>query len=233
MKNSYALQDEVIIYRRANDKDNFDEIAELIYESNPYIYPYWFSNNVEECKKFFNKKIVDKGFFFHYDNIYVAYDALESKIVGILVAIDKSVGLNYDYNDIVNVNQKYRFVVNSYLKEIIADLENFSTGAMYISNLCIDKKYRDKHIGTRLVGYFIAQMEKAGFNSFHVDCPIHNLRAKNLYHTLNFKEVAEMSFFDGTNKSNAGTVTMLRKKNEYMKKDFVEALKRAKAKDSE
>ena len=34
--------------RKAEKNDNFEDIGELIYLTDPYIYPYWFNNNIEE-----------------------------------------------------------------------------------------------------------------------------------------------------------------------------------------
>ena len=41
---------EIVFLAEDVDKinDNFEEIAELIYQTNPYIYPYWFNNNINE-----------------------------------------------------------------------------------------------------------------------------------------------------------------------------------------
>lgn len=41
-----------IIIRKANKNDNLERIAELIYNVEPYIYPYWFEN-LENCKKYY------------------------------------------------------------------------------------------------------------------------------------------------------------------------------------
>ena len=50
-KKSYEINLEDIVLRRAKDTDNFEEIAELIYETDAYIYPYWFHDSVEEAIK--------------------------------------------------------------------------------------------------------------------------------------------------------------------------------------
>ena len=39
-KNNYAVENEKIIFRRACLNDNMEEIAELIYDTDKYIYPF-------------------------------------------------------------------------------------------------------------------------------------------------------------------------------------------------
>ena len=124
MKNSYVVENEYIIFRRAKKDDNFMEIAELIYETDPYIYPFWFNNDLDEAKKFLSKKINEKGFIFHYENIYVAYDTTIDKIIGIICALDKSVNLDYNYGEIEKINSNYKITVNKYIKGVVDEVLN-------------------------------------------------------------------------------------------------------------
>lgn len=218
MKNSYVVENEYIIFRRAKKSDNFMEIAELIYETDPYIYPFWFNNNLDAAKKFLVEKMSERGFIFHYENIYVAYDTTIDKIIGMICALDKSVDLNYDYSAMEKINSNYKITVNKYIKGVIDEVIN--NDFLYLSNVCIDTDYRGKKIGTKLLGYYISQMEKAGFEKFALDCLLHNLRAKNLYHRLGFVEIAEVVGFDGTDDSKVEVVSMLRKKGDYLPEEF-------------
>ena len=70
---------------------------------------------------------------------------------------------------------------------------------------------RGKRIGTKLLGYFISQMEQAGFENFALDCLLHNLPAKNLYHGLGFKEMKLIKGFS-KDESIVDVVSFLRKK---------------------
>lgn len=218
MKNSYIVEDEYIVFRSANENDNFEEIATLIYQTDPYIYPFWFNNNTEEAIQFLSKRIGEKGFIFHFENIYVAHDKTTDKIIGIICALDKSIDLDYDYSYIEKINDNYKFTINNYIKKVIEKVKN--NDFLYISNVCIDANYRGKKLGTNLLGYYISQMEKAGFDKFSLDCLLHNLRAKNLYHKLGFYEMYEVVGFDGTETSKVEVVFMLRKKGNYMPQEF-------------
>ena len=208
-KKDYMVGFEDIILRRAKKDDNMVDIARLIYETDPYIYPFWFQNDIEEATKVLSKEIQKEGFIFHYENIYVAYDKDNKKIVGICCAIDPTTNLDYDYKVLENMNDNYNFTINNYIKEIIEEVNNKKY--MYITNICIDVEYRSHRIGSRLLKHFIEQMHAVGFDEIGFDCLMHNLRAKNLYHSLGFKEVSEGFGFDGTNNSTVEIVFFKKK----------------------
>ena len=73
-KKSYEVKFEDIVLRRARGDDNMEEIARLIYQTDPYIYPYWFNNNEDEAVRVLVPLIQERGFIFYYENFYVAYD---------------------------------------------------------------------------------------------------------------------------------------------------------------
>ena len=63
--------DKKIIIRKANKNDDLERISELIYNVDPYIYPYWFEN-LENCKKILPKLILEDNFIFNIETIYIA-----------------------------------------------------------------------------------------------------------------------------------------------------------------
>ena len=62
MKNSYLVENEFIYFRRAQKDDNMEEIAKLLYQTDPYIYPYWFDNDEDKCVGFLKDEKA-KSFF--------------------------------------------------------------------------------------------------------------------------------------------------------------------------
>lgn len=220
MKNKYLVENDEIEFRRANLNDNLDDIAELIYKTDPYIYPFWFNNNIEEAKKYLKQLLTRPNNLFNIDNLYVAYDKTINHIVGVLCAIDKSLTFDHEYSEDKKTNHNYEFTIDNYIIPVEKEIEEFDEHAMYISNLCIAENVRSKGIGSYLLGYFISQMEKQGYDVFHLDCLLHNLRAKNLYHSMGFKEMKEIVGFDGTDYSNVEVVSFLRKKGTYYPEEF-------------
>lgn len=218
-KNSYLVENDCIYFRRAKIDDNMEEIAELIYDTDPYIYPYWFQKDERACIEFLKEHMLKTGFIFNYNNLYVAYDDTIDKIVGVICAIDKSVDLNYDYESLMVINQNYKKTIEEYIKPILDEVSLFDDKTIYIPNVCVDKNMRGKKIGTKLLGYFISQMEQVGFNRFALDCLLHNLPAKNLYHSLGFREMKLMNGFTGRDEP-LDVVCFLRKKGAYLPEEF-------------
>lgn len=219
MKNSYQIENDLIYFRRATKEDNMREIAELIYDTDPYIYSFWFNNDKERCIEFLNEEMKKEGFIFNYNNLYIAYDKTLNRIVGILCAIDKSVNLEYRYEELQKVNDNYKITVTQYIMPIIDEVKSYDNETIYIPNVCIDKSLRGRKIGTKLLGYYIKQMEKEGFNKFALDCLLHNLPAKNLYHSLGFREMKLINGFDGKG-GKVDVVSFLRKKGAYLPEEF-------------
>ena len=217
-RNSYRIELEDIILRRARHNDNMEEIAKLVYQTDPYIYPYWFHDDIDEAVKVLVPLLQEPGFIFYYENVYVAFDKVSNKIVGIVSAIDPTTDLEYDYSNLELVDNNYSFTINRYIKEMIKEVKEKKY--MYLTNVCVDVEYRSNRIGLRLLRYFIEQMHEAGFDEIGFDCLMHNLRAKNLYHSLGFKEVSEGIGFDGTEHSTVEIVFFKKKNTPYTKEDF-------------
>lgn len=217
-RNDYKIDLSDIVLRRARGDDNLEEIARLIYQTDPYIYPFWFENDTEEAVKVLVPLMREPGFIFNYENYYVAYDKELRKIVGIIGAIDPTTSLNYDYDRLKSVNERYCFTIEHYFAELIKEVQEKQY--MYLVNVCVDENYRSRQIGSRLLKYFVAQMHEAGFDEIGFDCLMHNLRAKNLYHSLGFKEVAEGIGFDGTEHSTVEIVFFKKKRTSFTGKDF-------------
>lgn len=216
-KKDYAVNLDELVFRRAKETDNFREIAKLIYQTDPYIYPFWFDNDVRACEKFLSERIGLDGFIFNYNNIYVAYDKKEDKILGLIVALDKGIDFDYDYSESEKINYRHDLTIKKYIKGVIKEVKE--SDAIYIMNCTVLDGYRGKKIGTRLLGYFISQMEEEGYEAYALDCLLHNLRAKNLYHTMGFKEMKEIVGFNGVDDT-VEVVSFLRHKGNYMPDEF-------------
>ena len=220
IRNVYLIEKDLVSFRRAGYKDNFTEIAQLLYQTDPYIYPYWFEEE-QKCIDFLKEEMLKEGFIFNYNNLYIAFDHSINKVVGVICAIDKSVNLNYDYENLQMVNERYNIAIKNYIMPIVEEVKKLNENVIYIPNVCIDKNLRGKRIGSRLLGYFIAQMEKNGYEHFELDCLLHNIHAKNLYHGLGFKEMKLLKGFTGTEET-VDVVNFLRKKGNYLPEEFGE-----------
>ncbi len=216
-KESYEVNLEDIVCRRAKTTDNMTEIAILIYQTDPYIYPYWFERSVDKAIEFLSDKILMPGFIFYYENLYVAVDKKTNKIIGLIAAQDNSVNLDFDYKPYININENHKNTIEKYIYHCIDCIKEEND--MYIMNCTVLEECRGRKIGTKLLGHFISNMERAGFDRFRLDCLLHNLRAKNLYHSLGFKEVEDLLDFGGYG-PDVEIVTFKRHKGDFLPEEF-------------
>ena len=66
-----------MVFRKATEKDNLKKIAELLYYTDPYIYPYWFEN-LDKCRIELPPLLIQEKFFFNVNNLYIALQFLRS-----------------------------------------------------------------------------------------------------------------------------------------------------------
>lgn len=184
--------------RKATSEDNLKEIAELIYYTDEYIYPYWFEN-LENCLNNLPDLLVQEKFFFNVNNLYLAIDGRNNKVVGLICIIDKNTNLDYDYANLRKYNERYCFTVDNYIKNLIKEVKQ-STFA-YISNVCVHKDYRGRHIGNMLVSHVINIYTDKCYNELVLDVLAKNPGAIKLYENLGFEKFTEI--FKGFNKPNA------------------------------
>ena len=175
--------DNNIVVRKVNLNDNFDEIAELIYETDPYIYPYWFNNDVEEAKRVLVPLMKEDSFIFNYKFMYIAIDKNNNKIVGLVSIMDNKANYDYNYDSLRNVNERYKFTIDNYIMELINEVK--STGMPYLSNVSVHHDYRGKRIGTLLLRFVIDDI-KDKYDKIVSDVLSQNPSAVKLYQNLLF-----------------------------------------------
>lgn len=181
-------------FRKTNEDDNLEEIAELLYLTDQYIYPYWFGS-LENCKRELPALLLEDKFFFNINNLFIMKDVSNNKIIGVVCVVDKNVDLSYDYSKLEKVNERYRFTVNTYIKALIEEVKNADFA--YISNVCVHPGYRGKHIGSIMVRQVIEVYRRKCFKEMALDVLADNSGAIKLYNNLGFKKSSDV--FEGFN----------------------------------
>ena len=197
-----------LIFRKAKADDDLEKIAELLYYTDDYIYPFWFEN-LEKAKKEFPKLILEDHFFFHYSNLYLAIEEETNSIIGLICIVDKSVNLDYDYEKLKKVNDRYRFTVEHYIKGLIDEVQESKFA--YISNVCVNPEFRDLHVGTFLLDNLLQEYKKKKFDEIALDVLAGNPRAIHLYEKMGFKKSSDVfPGFNGTNEEKPDVFSMKR-----------------------
>mgnify|MGYP003297772468 CR=1 FL=1 len=115
-----------MVIRYANEKDNFKTLAKLMYETDRYMYPYWFETKeegIEEISKLLTKEHTS----FFYKKCIVA--EVDGEIVGMLLYFDDTSPLDFAYADIIGKNFNYSYTLKNYvipLEKSIKEIKNHS-----------------------------------------------------------------------------------------------------------
>ena len=181
-------------FRKASVNDNLEEIAELLYRTDQYIYPYWFET-LEKCKKELSKLMLEDKFFFNINNLYVMVDNTNKKVIGVVCIVDKRVDLSYNYEELEKVNDRYNFTINNYVKGLIDEVSR--SDFVYISNVCVHPNYRGMHIGSIMMKNIIEIYKKQYFKEIVLDVLADNPGAVKLYQNMGFEQFSDI--FEGFN----------------------------------
>lgn len=182
MMSSIINVDDIYI-RRVSKDDNFKEIAELIYETDPYIYSHWFHNNVEECKEILSPLLDKDGFFFNYKSMHIAIDKCNNKIIGLIQIIDKDTNFEYDYTELMNTDRTYKFTIENYIYELINEVKE--SGLPYFSNIVVHHDYRGLKLGSTMMNYILKECRDK-YYKFVLDVLAENPAAIRLYEKMGF-----------------------------------------------
>lgn len=178
-----------IIIRRPNEEDNIEKIAELLYKTDPYIYPYWFET-LDKCKKELTPLLLEEEFFFSIYHLFIAINKEDNEIVGVICILDKSAKLDYNYSKLKEKNERYDFTITNYVEELIKEVNDADFA--YISNVCVYEKCRGMHIGRKLVDYAINVYKKKLFDHIVLDVLADNPGAIKLYQNMGFEQFTEI-----------------------------------------
>lgn len=181
-----------MIFRKVSVSDDLKKISKLLYYTDEYIYPYWFEN-VEKCIEELTPLLTKEKFFFNINNLYIAVQ--ENNILGVVCIVDKKTDLAFDYSELRNVNDRYKFTIDNYIKGLIEEVHNAEFA--YISNVCVDPNYRDLHVGTFLLENLIQEYKEKKYDEIVLDVLADNPRAIHLYEKMGFQKDSDI--FPGFN----------------------------------
>lgn len=179
--------------RKPTPDDNLKKIAELLYKTDCYIYPYWFET-LEKCQEELPPLLLEDKFFFSLNHLYIAINS-DYEIVGVVCIVDKSMDFSYDYTELKNKNARYKFTIEHYVEGLIKEVEN--ADFVYISNVCVDENYRGQHIGKNMLSIIMNIYKEKLYNHIVLDVLAENPSAIKLYQNLGFKQFTEI--FKGFN----------------------------------
>lgn len=142
-----------IVIRKLNPKDNFDRVAQLIYYTDDYVFPYLYDNDIEKATAVIGKMIASDTIY-NYKNVTVA--VLDGQIIGIVVALQKPFSVNM--GEMVSCFLTAGAVIDERFSKVFNEYYNLIDGksdGVYIANVCVNRNYRNMGVAGRLLDYVL------------------------------------------------------------------------------
>lgn len=181
---------ERIIVRKLNAKDDFRRVAELIYYTDDYIFPYLFDKDVKKAADVMSR-MVAADTVYNYRNVTVAL--LDDRIIGIVIALKKpfEVVLKNMADCFLEageiIDERFSKVFNEYY-----NLLDCTSQGVYIANVCVDKKYRGMGVAGKMLDAVLKDDEE-----YELETVKANESASRLYRSRGFGIEFEYPGFTG------------------------------------
>ena len=178
----------------SNDKltqEQLEEIADLIYETDEYIYPAFFGDK-NNAKKIIPELFSNNDSMFSYDNLYLAI--LSNNIVGLILwnkgvlSWKDDLLLKVVNEKNINIPDSYKLVVDEYL----IDYKDVDENEISILNVSVNKNYQGMKIGYNMMINFLKDHNENDISLFVLK---ENDGAINLYKKCSFNIVEELDGF--------------------------------------
>ncbi len=173
-----------IITRTFDISRDLKNVIDLIIKTDEYIYPPMISIDESEGIAFFRHCIEDKRSLFSSSNIIVA--EIDNEIAGIVIAFagNKNMRLCEQSGIEKNANAvNISFCETHYFKPLLEEYL-LKPDVIYISNVCVCEKFRNRGVGNALIQYLLEQNRNI---VFELDVLCDNPTAIYLYNKFGFK----------------------------------------------
>lgn len=175
-------------FHKVSTNDNMHQIGRLIYYTDPYVYPFWRPGE-RHFAQFIEPWIYAENFVYHYRNFCTISERRDRYPLGIIGGLSADAKLDFDYD--IFGDERSRFVINYYIRNIIIERQSMPDDNVLITNLCVDPALRGIGIGYELLTRYIDMMIKRGYHGFHLDCLKDNVSALQPYNKVGFREISE------------------------------------------
>lgn len=179
-----AEKNNEVVVRPYQVGDDLDQIAKLIYLTDPYIYPYWFDSMEDGIKVL--REMIALPTIYNGRNVTVAVTE-EGFVAGVVVSVnspayeeEKEIIRAFELAGITRDARTHKIFLDYYDK--MAEEKR----GHYIANIAVDPLFQKRGIAATLIEYVVRN------KSFcHLECVQENVGAWRLYQRLGFKIAEE------------------------------------------
>lgn len=173
-------------------RENLIQIADLVYDTDPYIYPAMFGCR-ESAEQMIPLLMDNRDAMFRRSNCFVAME--HHRVVGLLLWTEGS--LNWSPQLLKELSENQGIEVSPYL-DMAADeyvdgyRKEQKSRTICIINVCVDKNHQGKGIGRKMMETFFERMK----GDMYELCVLQdNLSAVHLYRSLGFDDYESYNGF--------------------------------------
>lgn len=188
--------------RRLSNKDDFEQVGELIYLTDPFIYPYWFKNDMGEAKKVLSK-LIAKRTVFNYRNCIIAIE--DRKTIGLILILTKENKMTDNLENLKKINFNYKYVIEKYIEKTY---EFYDSDIVYIMCVCVLPEFRNHKIASKMMDFLIKKYKN---RKFYLEVLSDNVFAQKLYKKFEFVKINRTEGFSGYNLPKVKIDVMVRK----------------------
>ncbi|MBO5714864.1 MAG: GNAT family N-acetyltransferase [Clostridia bacterium] len=169
-----------ITVRKLQDGDDINQVAKLIYLTDPYVYPNWFDSIDDGIKVI--RQMIDLPTLYNRENITVAVTH-DGFVAGVIVS--KQTPFVEEISHIkqafklagVKIDERTDFVFDAYYAKM-----GMSEDGYYIANVAVDENYRKRGIAAAMMSSII---EPKSFCT--LECVVANTVSLRLYQRMGYK----------------------------------------------
>ena len=179
--------------RKLSASDDLSTAANLIYETDNYVFPYFF-NESKALAKAILPKMMQGDTIYNLNNIYVAL--YEGQIIGIMVVNEAPISISLSayieaYEEAgAMIDEGFERVYKEYFLPMEQEPEGY-----YIPNICIDPSFRGQGIGGALLEAVLSEIDTS--KDVYLNCLSDNEVALAVYEAHGFERLVEYSGFTG------------------------------------
>lgn len=168
--------------------DNHVKVADLIYQTDSYIFPYLFHEDIKLAENVL-VKMIKRNTIYNYRNIRIA--ECDGEVLGIIIFLPTPVRVNiqemmsafFDVGAVID--ERFKRVMEEYYKPLEKEPPD-----VYIANICVDNRYRGMGIASKMLGSVLRDDR-----NYHLETVKANESACNLYLRMGFEIECEYPGF--------------------------------------
>lgn len=181
-----------VIIRKLTDGDNLGTVAQLIYETDNFVFPHFFKDSMTNAKAILSN-MIELDTIYNKNNIYVAI--CDEKIVGIAIIVSSPIQINI--SAYIEAFERADALIDATFEKVMKEYYfpfEYEPFGYIITNTCVDKAYRGRGICSQLIDHITGGITD---QDVYLECLADNEVAITAYKANGFEPLVRFTNFTG------------------------------------